>query len=166
MAVLTIITGVDNKTLRTKSEPVKRIDRKIKKLIADMIETMQIHDGLGLAAPQVGANLRIYVARLNSQTKNETVIVFINAEFLNISSETCDAEEGCLSIPGKFGIVKRAASLTVRYLDQHGRTNVLNLDGLNARIMQHEVDHLDGVLIADKMQREIKPEEAKQKSTI
>lgn len=154
MAVFSIVTGIDNKILRTKSVPVKKIDRKIKYLIADMIETMEHAEGLGIAAPQVGVNLRIYIARLNFNTPNEMIVPMINAEFLSVSEEKEGGEEGCLSIPGKFGLVRRSKSVTIRYMDEKGKSHTLKLNGLNARIMQHETDHLNGVLIADKMERE------------
>jgi len=149
--VLPIVTGVDHKILRAKSVPVKKVDRKIKKLIADMVETMQAADGLGIAAPQVGVNLRIYIARLNFNTPNEMIVPMINAEFLESSEEITEAEEGCLSIPKRFGTVRRHKEVTIRYTDLRGAHHTLHLTDLNARIMQHETDHLNGVLIADKM---------------
>lgn len=151
MAVLPIVTGTDNKILRTISSPVKKIDRKIKDLVADMTDTMMAVDGLGIAAPQVGVNLRIYIARLNFNTPHEMNVPMLNAEFLSIVDEMDEYEEGCLSIPKKFGLVKRANKVTIRYMDLKGKTHTLNLEGLNARIMQHETDHLNGILIADKM---------------
>lgn len=157
MAILPIVTGIDDTILRTKSAPVKKIDRDIKRLIADMTETMQVVDGLGIAAPQVGVNLRIYVARLNFNTKNEMNVPMINAEFLSMAEENDDNEEGCLSLPKQFGVVRRAKKVTVRYTDINGKENVLNLEGLNARIMQHESDHLNGILIADKMTPILRP---------
>lgn len=153
MAVLDITKGVDNKILRAQSAPVKKIDRTVKKLIADMIETMRHADGLGIAAPQVGVNLRIYIARLNFNTPNEMVVPMLNAEFLEMSEGTDAAEEGCLSIPGKFGLVRRSKVVTIRYMDEKGKMHTLKLNGLNARIMQHETDHLNGVLIADKIEQ-------------
>lgn len=161
MTALKIITGADNETLRTKSKPVKRMDKKTKKLIANMAETLLEQKGLGLAAPQVGVNLRIFIARLNAETPNETVVTMINPELLVISKDTEDGEEGCLSLPNKFGIVRRAKSVTIQYSDQRGSANALNLNGLNARIMQHEIDHLEGILIVDKLQREINPADLK-----
>lgn len=166
MAILKIVTGADNKILRTKSALVKKIDKKAKKLISDMVETMLDCDGLGLAAPQVGVNERIFVARLNFQTKNETIVSMINARLSKVSEEKEDGEEGCLSLPKKFGIVRRAASLAVKYTDRRGKLNALNLTGLNARIMQHEMDHLDGILIVDKMEREIDPEDLEERRGI
>lgn len=153
MAVLEITKGAENKILRAKSAPVKKIDRKIKKLIADMTETMLAVDGLGIAAPQVGVNLRIYIARLNFNTPNEMIAPMVNAEILNISDEKESNEEGCLSIPGKFGLVRRSKAVTIRYMDEKGKTHTLKLNGLNARIMQHETDHLEGILIADKIEQ-------------
>lgn len=161
MAVLKIITGVDNKILRTKSAPVKKIDRAVKKLVADMIETMQAVDGLGIAAPQVGENLRVFIARLNFDTANEIIVPMINSEFLKMSEETEEGEEGCLSVPRKFGIVRRAKKATIRYTDLRGQPQTLNLSDLNARIVQHETNHIDGILFVDKMVREIGEREAK-----
>lgn len=148
-----ITKGVDNKILRAVSAPVKKIDRKIKKLIADMTDTMRAVDGLGIAAPQVGVNLRIYIARLNFNTPNEMITPMFNAELLHLSDEKETNEEGCLSIPGKFGLVRRSKSVTIRYMDEKGKTHTLKLSGLNARIMQHEIDHLEGILIADKIEQ-------------
>lgn len=152
MAVLEIQKGTDNKILRAQSVEVKKIDAKIKKLIVDMIETMKDADGIGIAAPQVGVNLRIYIARLNFGTDNELIVPMLNPVFLEHSDFTEPGEEGCLSIPKKFGIVKRAKNITVKFMDIKGQTRVLELEDLNARIMQHETDHLNGTLIADKME--------------
>ena len=149
MAFLPIVTGTDNKILRTVSAPVKKIDKKIKKLVRDMTETAISVDALGIAAPQVGVNLRIYVARLNFGTSHEMWIPMLNAEFLEKSHETDEHEEGCLSIPGKFGQLRRHKKVTIRYTDVKGGPHTLVLDKLNARIMQHEADHLNGILIAD-----------------
>lgn len=149
MPILPIVTGIDNKILRTKSQPVKKIDRKIKKLIADMIETMEYAEGLGIAAPQVGANLRIYIARLNFNTPHEMIVPMINADFLQLSEKTASEQEGCLSLPNQFGIVRRSENATIRYTDERAKIHTLRLTGLNARVMQHEMDHLNGVLISD-----------------
>ena len=117
MAVLEITQGVENKILRAKSVSVKKIDRAVKKLVADMIDTMVDANGLGIAAPQVGVNARIYIARLNFNTPSEMVVPMLNAEFLEESSEMESREEGCLSIPGKFGAVRRHSKVTIRYMD-------------------------------------------------
>lgn len=161
MSVLPITTGVTNPILRTVSQPVKKIDKKIKKLIVDMIDTMEDANGLGIAAPQVGINLQIYIARLNFDTPHEMIVPMINAQFLKISDEQDEHEEGCLSIPKKFGIVRRAVRVTIRYMNPKGSWVTLHLDGLNARIMQHEMDHLAATLIADKMIGEAAPHRQK-----
>lgn len=164
MAVLPIVTEIDNKILRTVSAPVKKIDRTVKKLIKNMIDTMIAADGLGIAAPQVGVNLRIYIARLNFNTPNAMIIPMLNTEFLKISETKEDHEEGCLSIPKRFGIVQRSNEVTIQYMDERGFSYTLNLTGLNARIMQHETDHLNGVLITDKMKETIAAKSSRSQS--
>ncbi|MEK9132463.1 MAG: peptide deformylase, partial [Patescibacteria group bacterium] len=141
-------------------EKVKRIDKKIKKLIMDMIDTMIAAEGLGIAASQVGINQRVFIVRLNSGTKNELIVPMINAEIIKMSEKMIEDEEGCLSLPKKFGTVKRAASLTLKYQNQHGETHTLNLHELNARTIQHEIDHLDGILIVDRLEAELRLESA------
>ncbi len=126
-----------------------------------MIDTMEDAEGLGIAAPQVGVNLRIYIARLNFNTDHEMNVPMINAEFLHMSEDMNDAEEGCLSIPKRFGTVRRHTEVTIRYMDVKGKWITLNLKGLNARIMQHETDHLNATLIADKMIEEADEEPLK-----
>lgn len=161
MAVLPITTGINNPILRSLSKPVKVIDKKIKKLVADMIETMFAAEGIGIAAPQVGVNLRIYIARLNFDTPREMVVAMINPEFHNLSAKIDEGEEGCLSIPKKFGIVPRHSEVTIIYSDLKNNRITLNLDGLNARIMQHEMDHLNAMLIADRFISEVTEERKK-----
>ena len=161
MAILPLTTGVENPILRVASQAVKTIDRKTKKLVEDMVDTMIEADGLGIAAPQVGVNLRIFIARLNFNTPHEMLVPMINAEFLELPEPTVLHEEGCLSIPGRFGMIRRAEHVTIRYMDTRGNHHTLKLDGLNARIMQHEMDHLEGTLIADKMEAEISAEDLK-----
>lgn len=161
MAILKIVTGADNPILRTKSAPIKKIDRAVKKLVADMIKTMQSVDGLGIAAPQIGGNLRVFIARLNFDTANEIIVPMINSEFLKMSEEIEEGEEGCLSVPGKFGVVRRAKFATISYTDLRGQKQTLNLSDLNARIVQHETDHINGILFVDKMVRETGERDAK-----
>lgn len=158
MSILPLTIGFDNKILRTVSSPVKKIDRTVKKLVKNMVDTMIACDGLGIAAPQVGVNLRIYIARLNFQTPHEMIVPMINAEFLKMANEKEEHEEGCLSLPKQFGIVRRATEVTIHYMDIKGKKITLHLTELNARIMQHETDHLNGILIADKMEKEVSAE--------
>lgn len=152
MAILEIQKGTDNKILRAKSLEVKKIDSKIKKLISDMIETMKHAEGIGIAAPQVGVNLRLYIARLNFGTDHELIIPMVNPEIVSHTEFSEPGEEGCLSLPKQFGTVRRAKKVTVKFTNIKGQENTLELEDLNARIMQHEMDHLNGILIADKME--------------
>jgi peptide deformylase len=160
MAVLSLMQGEDHKILRTESTEVKKVDRKIKKLVADMIETMFDANGIGIAACQVGVNMRIFIARLNVDTKQELVIPMVNPEILYINEEkTHSMEEGCLSLPKRFGKVTRPDELAVQFTDLNGRKRVLELEGLNAKIIQHEMDHLNAKLFIDRMEGEELTEE-------
>jgi peptide deformylase len=150
MAILPVEKGPKNKVLRTQSQPVQKVTKKIKKLIQDMEDTMFDLNGVGIAAPQVGVNLQLALARLNVDTDHETILVLINPKILNPSDDMVDMEEGCLSLPGKWGGVKRHASLTVAFQNEKGQKQTLVLHEFNARIIQHEVDHLNGGLFIDR----------------
>jgi len=154
MTKLNIQTGTENKILRTKSERVGKIDKKIRKLIDNMEETLHAEQGLGLAAPQVGKDIRVILARLNYDTPHEMVKPMINPEILFTSKETEIAEEGCLSLPNCFKPVERFKMIRVRFDDIRGTSQILELEDLNARIIQHEVDHLNGVLFVDRVKEE------------
>jgi peptide deformylase len=118
-------------------------------LIDDMIETMHAAPGIGLAAPQVGVSKRIFVADVTDENEEHNLYVFINPVLTDFAGEET-AAEGCLSIPGKIGDVTRAASCTISALDRHGKKVRVEATGMLARCIQHEVDHLDGILITDK----------------
>ena len=152
MTKMQIEKGVDNKILRTKSAPIERIDKSIQKLIKDMKETMAKENGLGLAAPQVGVNKRLIIITLNYESDHEMVIPLINPEILDFSEEKNIAEEGCLSLPGIYKPVKRSSHIKVKFLDPKGNEHILELDDINARVVQHEVDHLDGILFVDRVE--------------
>lgn len=111
-----------------------------------LIATMWKEDGVGLASPQVGRNERIIVV-----TKNGEAIVYINPEITKRSDATAIDEEGCLSVPGVWGLVERSKKVSVQALDRHGRRVTLECKGLEAVIFQHEIDHLDGILFIDKV---------------
>jgi len=149
MAKLQIVTGVDNEILRKKSEKVKKIDKKLKKLIGDMLQTLEEKDGLGLAAPQVGLNIDLLLARLNSGDPEEMIVAFINPEIIFRSEEIEIMEEGCLSLPGEYDEIERAKEIRIKFEDLRGNEQILDLSGLNARILQHETDHLKGILFTD-----------------
>ena len=153
MAILPVTKGADNPILRTASSPVKKIDKKLKKLAQDMADTMMELNGVGIAAPQVGVNLQLALARLNVDTKREVLLVLINPEILQNSEHALDMEEGCLSLPGKWGSVPRGDSLTVTFQNLKGEQQTLHLEEFNARIIQHEVDHLNGMLFIDRAKK-------------
>lgn len=150
MALRTVEKKSKNPILRAVSEPVGKVDKTLKKLIQDMRDTMFDLKGVGIAAPQVGVNLRLALARLNVETPHEVVVTLINPEIDDLSSEMTELEEGCLSLPRQWGKVKRHQALTVRFQDEKGRKQSLLLHDFNARVIQHEVDHLNGMLFIDR----------------
>jgi len=139
--------------LRLVSRPVERIDAPVKKLAADMLDTMYDAPGIGLAAIQVGEPLRLLVIDLAKEDEPKAPQVFINPEVVERSNERSVYEEGCLSIPDYYAEVERPASVTVRYLDLDGSERSITAEGLLATCLQHEMDHLDGVLFIDHISR-------------
>lgn len=136
-----------NKLLRQKSQKIWNVsDATIQSLISDMIETMRRNNGIGLAAPQVGILKRLIVVGIKDDP-----FVIINPEIFWRSKETEVGEEGCLSIPGVFGQVKRSKEIKVKGILPSGKKTKLKAEGLFARVIQHEIDHLDGILFIDKM---------------
>ena len=144
MPVLPILTGADNPLLRTKTQRIPQITKEVKRLIKDMKATVKSADGLGIAAPQVGQSLRVCLARTNGK-----MTPLINPEITWRSTEVELLEEGCLSLPGIGVNVPRAKAVTLRFLDEKGSEQERRLTDLDARVVQHEVDHLNGVLIVD-----------------
>ena len=147
MAVLDIIEAPDRR-LTTPSAPVERIDKDLLRLLDDMLQTMYAAPGIGLAAPQVGVPKRAFVANLSGEGERAPIYV-INPEIIARSETTNVAEEGCLSLPKHFGEVARFDQVRVRYLDRDGATQEIEADGLLARCLQHEIDHLNGILFVD-----------------
>lgn len=162
MALLPILRFPDPR-LRKVAAPVTNIDDSIRRLAADMAETMYEAPGIGLAATQVDVHQRLIVIDV-SETKNE-LLVLINPEIVADEGEQV-GEEGCLSVPGIFDKVERAERVTVRYLDLEGRAQTLEADGLLAVCIQHEMDHLQGKVFVDHLsqlkQTRIKSKLAKQ----
>ncbi|TSC79258.1 MAG: methionyl-tRNA formyltransferase [Candidatus Peregrinibacteria bacterium Gr01-1014_25] len=144
VAVLPIITGADTPVLRTPTALVPKVTKDVLHLIRNMEETCVHADGLGLAAPQVGQSLRVCIAKINDR-----LTPLINPRITWRSPAMDDAEEGCLSLPGVYVHVRRPQSIVVEYTDVKGRAQERRLADLDARVVQHEVDHLDGVLIVD-----------------
>jgi peptide deformylase len=135
--------------LRTPAAPVDTVTDEIRRLIEDMFDTMYAEEGVGLAAPQVGVSQRVLV--VDAQTADTQPFALINPEITEFSEDVERGEEGCLSIPGLRELVERPYSVRVRGLDRDGAPIELEADGLLARILQHEIDHLDGILFLDRV---------------
>jgi peptide deformylase len=135
--------------LREVSKPIEAIGEPVRKLAGDMLETMYDAPGIGLAAIQIGVPLRMLVIDLAKEDEPKAPQVFINPEILSSSDERSVYEEGCLSIPEYYAEVERSASVRVAYLDEHGTKKEVVADGLLATCLQHEIDHLNGVLFID-----------------
>ena len=150
-----ILTGTNNEELRRKSLPVKKIDKEILKLISDMEETLKdAGNGIGLAAPQVGVHARIIlITFFDAKEKPLKVVPMINPVITKFSMEMNIIEEGCLSVPDVFFDVERPKDIVVEFLDIKGKKQTLQLGGLHAREVQHEVDHLEGILFTDLVEK-------------
>ena len=153
--------------LRQKSKPVTHFDKKVMKLIQDLKDTLSIQkdpEGVGLAAPQIGKNLRVFVANYKGFER-----VVVNPEIIKIEKYKKDPHaakvsrskreilEGCLSLPYYYGPLKRAAKITIKYLNEKGDENTETFEGFNAQIIMHEIDHLEGILFVDHLLKEKKP---------
>ncbi|MBU0458613.1 peptide deformylase [Patescibacteria group bacterium] len=144
MTVLPIVTGSNNPLLRNKTERITKVTKEILKLIKNMKDTLKDEAGLGLAANQVGEPFRLCLAKFNDKTN-----VMINPDITWKSEETDNSDEGCLSLPGLTVKITRPIEITVVYLNEKGEEQERKLSGMDARIIQHEVDHLDNILICD-----------------
>ena len=147
--------------LKKKALPVTRVDDSIRTLVKDMFETMYDADGVGLAAPQVGVLHRVIVLDTRPRQPDSRPIAMINPEIIEMEGEIT-YNEGCLSIPGEAEDVDRAAIVTVKYLDTEGREQTLRADGLLSVAIQHETDHLDGVLFIDRLDTEARKQAMRQ----
>ena len=142
-----------DKRLRQVSDPVKKIDAGIRTLIEDMFEAMYDAPGIGLAAIQVGTAKRVVIMDLAKKDEPNNPQVFINPEIVWSSEEKATYEEGCLSIPEFYGDVERPAQVKVKYLDREGQPQEVEANGLFATCLQHEIDHLNGVLFIDHLSK-------------
>jgi peptide deformylase len=158
MAIHKIIT-TENPILRKKAKKIHRFEPSLKKLVDDMFETMHASAGVGLAAPQIAQSIRLFVAEFE-----ERKVVMINPEIVKAEGEVLGTE-GCLSIPGYAGDnIRRAERVVVKGQDVRGKAIKVNAEGWFARILQHEIDHLDGILFLDRLDRpedlrEVRPED-------
>ena len=148
MSILKIITAPDPRLART-AEPVAEVDAAVRKLMDDMLATMYAAPGIGLAAPQVGVNKRVLVLDISRDPKKPEPLRVANPEIVWASDEKAAYEEGCLSLPDQFADVVRPTSVRVRYLDENNAPQEIEATGLLATCLQHEMDHLTGVLFVD-----------------
>lgn len=148
MALKTILIAPDPR-LKKKSKPVDTVDAETRQLMDDMLETMYAAPGIGLAAPQVGVLKRVIVLDIDREEVKTGPLFMANPEIVEASDEDVTYEEGCLSVPEHYSDVARPAKVTVRYLDRDGKKQELTCEGLLATCVQHEIDHLDGILFID-----------------
>ncbi|KKQ98619.1 MAG: Peptide deformylase [Candidatus Woesebacteria bacterium GW2011_GWB1_39_12] len=168
------ILNTKDRRLRVVSKPASKVDKKIKELIKDLKETLLVQkdpEGVGLAAPQIGKNVRVFVIMPDSKIK-----VIINPEVVKTETEIKKEEksskgrprptdgaagrkimEGCLSLPNYYGPIKRSAEITIKYLNEEGVTRTETFFGIEAQIIQHEIDHLNGILFVDRLLEQKKP---------
>ncbi|NTF30588.1 peptide deformylase [Rhizobium skierniewicense] len=139
--------------LRQQSKPIEQVDAEITRLADDMLDTMYDAPGIGLAAIQIGVPRRMLVIDISREDEDRNPVVFINPEILKVSDDVSAYEEGCLSIPDYYAEVERPASLTVGYIDRDGKKQTVEAEGLLATCLQHEMDHLNGVLFIDHISR-------------
>ncbi len=162
-----------NEMLRRKAQPVQKFDDELQTLIDDMIDTMRAAPGVGLAAPQVNIPLRLAVVEYGGENEEENgskpvkkkLYTIINPEITRLSTETETASEGCLSIPGLVGDVERATSVTVSARNRRGQPIKIKASGWLARVFQHEIDHLNGVLFIDRAEKVFQLREEDQETT-
>ena len=148
MALRQILTE-PNKILREKSLTVKIVDEDLQKLMDDMLETMYAAPGIGLAAIQVGVPKRIIVLDIAPKDKPKNPMYFVNPEIITKSENSSTYEEGCLSVPGQFAEINRPDKCHIKYLDYYGQPKEIKADGMLATCIQHEIDHLEGILFID-----------------
>ena len=148
MAIKTILTE-PNKILRQISNPVDHVGEEEQKLMDDMLETMYAAPGIGLAAIQIGIPKRIIIMDISRKKENKNPLHFINPEIVWKADENIIYEEGCLSVPNQFAEINRSKECHLKYLDYFGQPQLLKAEGLLATCIQHEIDHLEGILFID-----------------
>ena len=152
MAKRTILTAPDPR-LKQPGKDVAQVDGEIRTLIEDMFETMYAADGVGLAAPQIGVSLNVVVIDVAQKEGKNEPQVFLNPKIVWASEETAKYEEGCLSVPDIWEEVVRSTAIRIEYMDRDGQQQTLEADGFLADCLQHEIDHLNGMLFIDHLSR-------------
>jgi len=148
MTIRKILTE-PNPFLRQKSQPVDKVDNSTRKLMDDMLETMYNAPGIGLAAIQIGVPKRIIVIDLSKNDQKNEPLYFVNPEIISRSDQNATYEEGCLSVPNQFAAIDRPDKCHLKFLDYDGKEQSLKAEGLLATCIQHEMDHLEGILFID-----------------
>ena len=148
MALRQILTE-PNKKLREKSLPVENVDKSVQTLMDDMLQTMYAAPGIGLAAIQVGIPKRVIVLDIEQKEGNKKPLFLVNPEIIQKSKNLSTYEEGCLSVPGQFAEIDRPDKCHLKYLDYYGEKKEINAEGMLATCIQHEIDHLEGILFID-----------------
>lgn len=149
------IHHLGDRVLRQPAKRVSKVDAEIRELVRQMLQTMYSADGIGLAAPQVAVNKQVIVVDCDPDDPANLPLILINPTIKQASRDICVAQEGCLSIPGVYLDVKRPAAIEVTYKDESGKPQKLAAAGLLARAIQHEMDHLNGVLFVDRVENAI-----------
>tara|TARA_B110000263_G_C15128786_1_gene427841 strand:- start:184 stop:708 length:525 start_codon:yes stop_codon:yes gene_type:complete len=148
MALREILTE-PNEILRKKSLPVEKVDGELQRLMNDMLDTMYAAPGIGLAAIQIGVPKRVIVLDLSSKDEPKNPMCFVNPEIITKSENQSTYEEGCLSVPGQFAEIDRPDKCHIKYLDYNGQQKEIKAEGMIATCIQHEMDHLEGILFID-----------------
>jgi peptide deformylase len=141
-----------DRVLRQPAKRVAKVDQSIRQLAEEMLQTMYSSDGIGLAAPQVGVNKQVIVIDCEPDNPDNPPLILINPVIKNFGRNLCDAQEGCLSVPGVYMDVRRPEQVEVSYKDENGRPQTLKASGLLSRAIQHEMDHLNGVIFVDRVE--------------
>ena len=149
------IHQLGDRVLRQPAKRIAKVDDNIRALARQMLQTMYSADGIGLAAPQVGINKRLIVVDCDPEDPKVEPLILINPEIKDHSNDAVMGQEGCLSIPEVFLDVKRPSKITVSYKNESGRPQRIKASGLLARVIQHEIDHLDGVMFVDRVENSI-----------
>lgn len=152
MAVRDLVFHPDP-VLRQQTRPVEAFDSELAALLDDLAESMYYHRGVGLAAPQIGVSVQVAVVDVDQREGTPRLIELVNPKVIDLSPDKAEGEEGCLSFPNESELVVRPSRATVRALDRHGQHQEITAEGLLGRAMQHEIDHLDGILFIDYLSR-------------
>ena len=144
-----------DRVLRQPAKRIAKVDDSIRQLVKEMLQTMYSADGIGLAAPQVAINKQLIVIDCEPNNPDTSPLVLINPKIVKYGNELCNSEEGCLSIPGVYLSVTRPDAIEVSFKDENGRPRKIKADGLLSRVIQHEMDHLSGVMFVDRVENDL-----------